>query len=688
MSTKITTLQLALALLDGKTPAALSESYDFFNGAVTPQYFVSALRGDFSELQKAYPDLTLQNAATLEIPADFRLLVGVALLNGFVRMNFVGPFNLPKDEESEKEIQYLTIDAEQVNAHIQNSLWLHTAAKVFGMLKDKQVPLISWFIGRQATIHQRVLLNPGESLYTRIGLSYRETLKNLEEMKEDLGKVFYERISYKANMELAVGLWASEQYKNVTEELKIICDRYKVFVEMSGAMGSRTKYQEKQTAQLLLKVDRLPHPLSEIKRQKCEQLLKETELDSDSDMLSYASYSGDTAYTPLATYDEAYVLLMCMNKYRKQSRGDLILEEVITYCNRLLRDRIDFSTFLMTVLLKSRYEATVTHFLWRSVNQADEIVKMLESGDDKFLAEERLESIYMTLFPHIFALRKEVGMRMLLMGDPSAAINYFSSLDMKNEIVAAYLSLNEREKAKNLANEMMEKGDRNSELLTLMFELTHDTKYLEECWVNSNKTYLNAQRVLGQYYYNNKDWEKAKEHFELSLKINPLYQRIWYALGITYMQLNNLKEAKNAFLKSVSLDNDDGQSWANLAYVYVTSNNKKEAQIALKEAVRNIRDNYNLWNNLITISIDIQDYRQAISAVVALYDINRSEVSPRVLSMMCDVVLQDIPMHNGETGRAMLGFMKPILKRILNDFKTTDKLYLVAKEGLSLFEQI
>ncbi|EMS16813.1 tetratricopeptide repeat protein [Entamoeba histolytica HM-3:IMSS] len=453
-------------------------------------------------------------------------------------------------------------------------------------------------------------------------------------------------------------------------------------------MGKRTKYQEKETAQLYVRVERKPHPVSEIKRQKCETKLKETELEEDNDMLSQTDYSGDIGYTPLSTYDEAYVLMECMNRYRKNCKSELILEEVIPYCNRVLRDRIDFSTFIMSVLLKSRYEATVTHFLWRSVKQADDLVKMMEKGEEEISSEERLESIYMTMIPNIFSLRKETGMRMLLMGESGAAINYFSGLDMKIEIVAAYVSMNEKEKAEEVARELLAEGNKDPELKVLMYEITNDPKYLIESWEESNHTYVHAERILGQYYFNKKEWKEAKKHFDIALEINPIYQRLWFALGICCMQISDIAGAKKAFLKGVNLDSDDGQSWANLAYIHSIQGNKREAQVALKEAVRNIRTSEDLWKNLIIISIDIKDYRQAISGIVSLYDVNKSAINPKILSMMCDVILQDLPMLNGETGRAMKGFMIPLLKNIIKDFKTTDLVYQVAKEGLDLLNQL
>ena len=685
-------LIISILLLDNRPNSVLNEFYEvpLLENTELVKKIEYANSGNYPALISLYGNIPMNEIPTsTTLTETDKLIIGMTLLNGFVKMNFTGPFDLPIDENSKKDIEYLTIDAEKVNKHTVNSFWLHISAKIFGILKDSQIPLINVFVARQALIHQRMLENQSDSLSTRIGYNYQQAVKELDEVyKPILHKTLYDRFHGKFNCELAVGLLLSQSYRWFSQQLNKITQEHKIFVELSGQMGKRTKFQEKETAQLFVKVDRIPNPLSEIKRQQCEKHLKETELEDISDMLSQVSYSGDIGYTPLSTYDEAFVLLNCMNRYRKNARSELILEEVIPYCNRVLRDRIDFSTFIMTVLLKSRYESTVTHYLWRSIAQADEVVKYLEMKEEMISSAERLESIYMVALPNIYQLRKEVGMRMLLMGEAANAINYFTSVDMKNEIVAAYLSLRQKDKAEELAREMLQQGKRDSELLVLMYEITNNPQYLIDCWEESNHTYVHSQRILGQYYFNQKNWKKAIEHFEIALNINPIYQRLWFALGCAYIQLNNNNEAKKAFTRGVNLDNEDGQCWANLAYIHSAQGNKREAQVALKEAIKYIRNNEELWKNLIIISVDIRDYRQAISGLVSLYDINRSAVNPKILSMMCDVILQDIPMLNGETGRNMKGFMMPLLRRIKNDFKTTDMVYQVAKEGIELLSQL
>ncbi|KAL7712072.1 Tetratricopeptide repeat protein [Entamoeba marina] len=680
-----TPLIISLSLIDGRNPSTLSQLYKFPSCESFEEAIVTAQTGNALDLLKQN-NVTMNEVPLADISNETKLIIGVALLNGFSRQNFVGPFNLPLDETSSRDVQFLTIDGEHTSHHVANSLWLHTAAKIFGVLKDKNIPFIDYFIARQATIHQRVLENPAESLFVRIGCHYRDAMKEIESLKDVLGSVFYDRMKGKAGTELAIGMFISQQFKMFSQQLNTISQQHKLFIELSGAFGKRTKFQEKETAQLYLKVDRIPHPLTEIKRQKCDSLLVEAKLDETSDMLDYVNYTGDVDYTPLSTYDEGVVLLSAMNRYRKAAKDELILEQVIPYCNRVLRDKIDFSMFIMAVLLKSRYEATVKHFLYRSVEQSERIIKMFENTQE-IDSNERLESFYLTTIPPIYSLRKEIGMRMLLMGNAASAINYFTAVGMKIEIVAAYLSNRENDKAEKLCRELMESGNRESELLCLMYEITGDVKYLNEAWEESNHTYIHAQRVLGQHCFKKKEiMLKQKEHFDIALKVNPIYQRLWFALGVSCLQLRDIPNAKRAFLKAISLDSDDGQCWANLASIHSLNNDKRETQVALKEAVRCIRTNAELWKNLIIISIDIGDYRQAICGLVEVYECDRSAVNAKILSMMCDVILQDIPMLNGESSRSMKGMMVSMLKKIVIDFKTTDTVYQVAKRRIGINE--
>ena len=537
---------VSVALIDNRPPATLSALYE------TPAEDIPDLQDALAGNAPAFlarHAVAANDLPTAARPTETKLIGAVALLNGFVRANFTGPFDLPAGDAPADETEYLAIDGEKANPLTQHAAWLHAAAKTLGVLRDAGVFLLEWFVARQAAVHQRVLENPSSSLTTRLDENFRRAAAALA-AAPFLPAALAERLQEKCAVEHAAALFASSQFRRYNEVMRDIALKLKIFVELSGAMGKRTKFQEKETAQLFVAVDRRPNRKSEFTRQACADLLKEAEVDAESDVLSNPEYSQDIDYTPLSASDEGVVLLTAMNFYRRHAKDELILEQLIPFPSRVLRDRLDFATFLMACLLKSRYEATVSHFLWRAIRQASDVAAYLEGT--AVAPEERLESVHLVLLPPIFLLRKEIGMRMLLMGDAAAAIGYFTAVNMKTEIVAAYVSLRDNERAERVCRELLASGKREPELLCLMYEITKDPAYLEEAWAVSNKTYIHAQRVLGLHAFNAQDWKTAKEHFDVALSINPLYQRVWYALGVCCVQLNDMEGARTAFKKGIA----------------------------------------------------------------------------------------------------------------------------------------
>ena len=173
---------LSLILLDNRKNEILNEYYGIpiIENEKIKEKIEKVIEGNVVEIMKEYK---IEMKDINEIPTSNeigdidKLMIGITLLNGFVRMNFIGPFDLPIDETSKKDVEYLTIDAEKVNKHTVNSKWLHICAKIFGMLKEKEIPYLNLFIGRQALVHQRMLENPSDSLLQRIGCGYRDGMK-------------------------------------------------------------------------------------------------------------------------------------------------------------------------------------------------------------------------------------------------------------------------------------------------------------------------------------------------------------------------------------------------------------------------------------------------------------------------------------------------------------------------------
>ncbi len=65
---------------------------------------------------------------------------------------------------------------------------------------------------------------------------------------------------------------------------------------------------------------------------------------------------------------------------------------------------------------------------------------------------------------------------------------------------------------------------------------------------------VSAYDMLGSIYDDQKETDKAIEYFNLGIKTDPSYQRLYYNLALTYAKVNKNKEAMEQLEKSLSLD--------------------------------------------------------------------------------------------------------------------------------------
>jgi tetratricopeptide (TPR) repeat protein len=126
--------------------------------------------------------------------------------------------------------------------------------------------------------------------------------------------------------------------------------------------------------------------------------------------------------------------------------------------------------------------------------------------------------------------------------------------------------------------------------------------------------------LLTNYYFNNKNWEKAKQCCDGALKLNPKnipanynmgrihlekhefdeaiksFNRVlkynkndactWKALGDTYYDLNNYDEAIKKYTGALKLDRENGEVWGCLGDAYQQLGNSAEAKRCFSEARR------------------------------------------------------------------------------------------------------
>jgi Tfp pilus assembly protein PilF len=86
--------------------------------------------------------------------------------------------------------------------------------------------------------------------------------------------------------------------------------------------------------------------------------------------------------------------------------------------------------------------------------------------------------------------------------------------------------------------------------------------------------------------FNDKKWDKAREHFEKAVKDYPQFDEAFNNLGVCAMQQNDVAGAKAAFLKAAELNPHNAAATRNLGRIYLTKDNDpKNAREMLQKAL-------------------------------------------------------------------------------------------------------
>src|SRR5688572_26143246 len=79
---------------------------------------------------------------------------------------------------------------------------------------------------------------------------------------------------------------------------------------------------------------------------------------------------------------------------------------------------------------------------------------------------------------------------------------------------------------------------------------------------------------------------QAVAEFEHATRLNPKYERAFYALAMTQVELKNFSGAEKAFIKSLEINRKNGETWFDLAFVYIEQKDFDAAETAFQSAIK------------------------------------------------------------------------------------------------------
>ncbi|KAI9598410.1 hypothetical protein BDF19DRAFT_432437 [Syncephalis fuscata] len=590
------------------------------------------------------------------------LVVGAACLNAFYQSGWTGPvlslepeLLLPEplrvkvQAQLPRLVQQLSVDSEDVYHLALRPLYIILARAILvdGLTSEPDLPISPpssyWWAARCLFTQQQLLDNGAGSLYDAIinhmSCMEKALLNSEEEMEEELRPRYWlERglmLQWYGEDKLAVEMFTKAQ------------EATGLRWQLTGALGKRTKFQIDDKSQLVIvaasatneqeaaattttsdTVKGMPNTLA----LNDDTLLETIALTKQSTTATTDNNNNSTVtdvldphhQSNLRVIDQCLLLAFCLNVKNTNPDHGLTTNEMNAYVQRVLQHPNNWMVHTMGLLLRSRLESNKLRTVERSALQLQALIDQIPL--DESSASERLAYIYDILLPSKWMMEKELAERYMSIGVVRSALEIFERLEMWEDVIQCYISLEDDNKALKVIERELERDPKSPKMWCLMGDIKKDYSYYEKAWELSGQRYARAMRSLAGYYFRTEEWRKSLECYMKALAINPLFENTWFIAGCAALRIEDWEMAETAFRRVVSLNDENAEAWNNQASVLIRLGRSTEAYHALKQAIRNSQDNWRVWTNFMHICMEVGECQQAIQAMQQVVEIRADKV--------------------------------------------------------------
>ncbi|KAM0724270.1 hypothetical protein Q7P37_000152 [Cladosporium fusiforme] len=593
--------------------------------------------------------------------------IGYAALLAFLQSNVTGPplpFNsaktlLPEDVSSNSKktretrqalLAGLAVDGIAAYKLTPNIELLCLADAIFtspAILKNIQVA--RWAKLRTKFMHQRLLSEASPTLQDIIFHDVEIVENDFEKAKGTAdfdNEAESEFVLERSTIHIHHGLdkFAREDIDKATK------DRDFKFA-LTGLMGKRTKFQQKETSQLLV-LARSAKSLESGKAESEQKALATSESQSsdatapsgpgnldlnDDTLLESISFSKkpdqstgiqassdlpqelaelDPSDQPKLQPLDSSILLSIASSIKNTSPEDgLTREETLPYATRVLEGgSSNWQIYTQALLVRSRIEGYKSRTIERGLLQLQALVDQViadtaevetsalseqgEAAANTFLPKakdsesapvtERLRFIFQLASPTRWDLEAELASRWVSLGGLRSALDIYQRLEMWAEAALCWAATEREEKARSVVRQQLfHATDGGSE----------DEPADDEKWEGAPRepAPLDAPRlycILGDLDSSVEMWEKA---WEVS---NERYARAQRSLGRHYIAANDYVKAALAYAKAVRVDQLNQPSWFAFGCTLLELSQFDRAVEAFTRCVQLDETDAESWSNL------------------------------------------------------------------------------------------
>uniref|UniRef100_A0A183CLI7 TPR_REGION domain-containing protein n=1 Tax=Globodera pallida TaxID=36090 RepID=A0A183CLI7_GLOPA len=433
--------------------------------------------------------------------------------------------------------------------------------------------------------------------------------------------------------------------KNVLDEASALAGIEKM--EFSGALGRRTRFQQKEVPQLFLEV-RLSseHSPDDGAQLTPNELPQNCESGDDTllERIVFSDANGRTERKKLSPNQCACVLATALlERQLNASADDLSAQLAMAYVEEVISQESCWAVQVRALFERCSLEQQNVRRVERACAQLESLSNVLDTSNP-------------TPFWTVIKSHAKV---LLSLGCTSNALRIFERLQLWEEAVECFQSLRQPEKAEALVRKLLERGEKPSHLC-LLGDVTDDAEcYRKAIWISDDKSFR-ARFSLAEHLLRRKRYAETIEHYSRAVQIQPLRLLAWFNLGFAAMNCQDFR----AFHRCVDIDPAYFEAWNNLAASYIHLGLKHRAHKILLEALKLNWENVRVLDNLLLISVEIGDHKQAVLALEKLLELGKGPIDELPLEVLASTFLSSERPPNSKSDDVTLHSLLAIFSRV------------------------